>query len=139
MGLLSKVLLFPVTGPVAGIKWSLGQVQKVVEEELTDDEPVKRDLMELQMQLELGDIDDDEYVRREAELMMRLRDVRAWRERLGKSTSGGPVRVARDADEEERADAPRQPPRIPDHGKGSVGKTTRRNRRPSPDAASERS
>ena len=45
------------------------------------------------------DIDDDEYVRREAELMTRLRDVRAWRERLGKSTSGGPVRVARDAGE----------------------------------------
>ena len=47
MGLLSKVLLFPVTGPVAGIKWSLGQVQKVVEEELTDDEPVKRILSAL--------------------------------------------------------------------------------------------
>ena len=99
MGLLSKVLLFPVSGPVAGIRWSLGQVQKVVEEELTDDEPVKRELMELQMKLELGDIDDDEYVRREAELMGRLREVRAWRERFGKSTSGGPVRVARDSEE----------------------------------------
>ena len=99
MGILSKVLLFPVAGPVAGIRWSLGQVQKVVEEELTDDEPIKRELMELQMKLELGDIDDDEYVRREAELMLRLRDVRAWRERLGKSTSGGPVRVSRDAGE----------------------------------------
>jgi hypothetical protein len=100
VGLLSKVLLFPVSAPVAGIRWSLGQVQKVVEEELTDDEPVKRDLMELQMKLELGDIDDDEYVRREAELMVRLREVRVWRERLGKATSGGPVRVARDAGEE---------------------------------------
>ena len=29
----------------------------------------------------------------------KLRDVRAWRERLGKATSGGPVRVARDSDE----------------------------------------
>jgi hypothetical protein len=100
VGLLSKLLLFPVAAPVAGIRWSLGQVQKVVEEELTDDEPVKRELMELQMQLELGDIDDDEYVRREAELMVRLREVRAWRERLGKATSGGPVRVARDSNEE---------------------------------------
>ena len=99
VGLLSKVLLFPVSGPVAGIRWSLTQVQKVVEEELTDDEPVKRDLMELQMKLELGDIDDDEYVRREAELMVRLREVRAWREKFGKATSGGPVRVARDSDE----------------------------------------
>ena len=78
----------------------MGQVQKVVEEELTDDEPIKRELMELQMKLELGDIDDDEYVRQEADLMLRLREVRAWREKLGKATSGGPVRVARNSDEE---------------------------------------
>lgn len=100
MGLITNLLFFAVTGPVAGIKWSLGKVQKVVEEELTDDAPIKQDLMELQMRLELGDIDDAEYVEREAELMARLRDVRAWRERLGKATSGGPVRVARDTDEE---------------------------------------
>ena len=99
MGLLTKILFFPVTGPVAGIRWSLGKVQSVVEEELTDDAPVKQELMELQMQLELGDITDDEYVEREAVLMGRLREVRAWRERLGKATSGGPVRVARGGDE----------------------------------------
>ena len=99
MGLLSKILFFPVAGPVAGIKWTLGKVQSVVEEELTDDTPVKQELMELQLRLELGDIDDAEYVRRETELMARLRDVRAWRERLGKATSGGPVRVARPDEE----------------------------------------
>lgn len=100
MGLLGKLLFFPISGPVAGIRWSLGKVQSVVEEELTDDAPVKQELMELQMQLELGDITDEEYVEREAALMARLREVRAWRERLGKATSGGPVRVARDSVEE---------------------------------------
>ena len=100
MGLLSKLLFFPISGPVAGIRWTLGKVQNVVEEELTDDEPVKQQLMELQMQLELGDITDGEYVEREAVLMARLREVRAWRERLGKGMSGGPVRVARDSEEE---------------------------------------
>jgi len=100
VGLLSKLLLFPISGPVAGIRWSLGKVQNVVEEELTDDTPVKQELMELQMKLELGDITDDEYIEREAVLMARLREVRAWRERLGKATAGGPVRVAR-GDEEE--------------------------------------
>ena len=94
MGLLSNILFFPVTGPVAGIKWSLRQVAQVVDEELTDDTPIKQELMELQMQLELGDIDDAQYVRREAQLMARLREVREWRERLGKSNPGGPVRVA---------------------------------------------
>ena len=77
------------------------QVVQVAEEELTDDAPVKQELMQLQMQLELGDIDDEEYVRREGLLMARLREVRAWRERLGKATSGGPVRVARRDDEVE--------------------------------------
>ena len=93
MGLLGKLLFFPISGPVAGIRWSLGKVQNVVEEELTDDGPIKQELMELQMRLELGDITDAEYVEREAGLMARLRDIRAWRERLGKGTSGGPVRV----------------------------------------------
>ena len=98
MGLLSNILFFPVTGPVAGIKWALGKVQQVAEEELTDDTPIRQDLMELQLELEVGDIDDAEYVAREAQLMQRLREVREWRERLGKPTSGGPVRVSRDED-----------------------------------------
>jgi hypothetical protein len=96
LGILTDVLLFPLTGPVKGIRWTLGKVQRVVEEELTDDSAVKQELMELQMLLELGDIDDSEYVAREAELMRRLREVREWRERLGKGTTGGPVRVARE-------------------------------------------
>lgn len=95
MGLLTNILFFPVTGPVAGIRWTLSKIGQVVDEELTDDSAIKQELMELQMQLELGDIDDEEYVRREAELMVRLRDVRAWRERLGKGVSGGPVKVSR--------------------------------------------
>ena len=93
------MLFFPVTGPVAGIRWALAKVQAVAEEELTDDSSVKQELMELQMLLELGDIDDAEYVRREAVLMQRLREVREWRERLGKGVTGGPVRVARNADD----------------------------------------
>jgi hypothetical protein len=102
MGLLSHLLFFPITGPVAGIRWSLRKVAQVVDEELTDDAPIRQELMELQLQLELGDIDDAEYVRREAELMARLRDVRAWRERLGKSVAAGPVKVAAGEGEPER-------------------------------------
>jgi hypothetical protein len=99
MGILKHALFWPVTGPIAGIQWSMNQVIKVVEEELTDDTAVKQDFMALQMKLELGEIDDEQYVVEEANIMARLREVRAWRERLGKSVAGGPVRVARDADE----------------------------------------
>ena len=94
MGLLTNILLAPFLGPIQGTRWTLDKVQRVVREELTDDTSVKEDLMKLQMSLELGEIDDDEYVRREAEIMHRLRDVRRWREEFGMGTSGGPVRVA---------------------------------------------
>ncbi len=99
MGLLSNILLAPFLGPIYGTKWTLDKVDRVVREQLTDDTPIKEDLMALQMQLEMGEIDDAEYVRREAEIMQRLRDVRDWREKLGMSTSGGPVRVAEDETE----------------------------------------
>ena len=94
MGLLTNILLAPFLGPVWGTRWTLYKVDRVVRDELTDDTPIKEELMALQLKLEMGDIDDAEYVRREAEIMQRLRDVREWREKLGMSTSGGPVRVA---------------------------------------------
>jgi hypothetical protein len=94
MGLLTNILLSPFLGPIWGTKWTLDKVDRVVREELTDDTPIKEDLMKLQMQLEMAEIDDAEYVRREAEIMQRLREIREWREQFGMSTSGGPVRVA---------------------------------------------
>ena len=100
MGLLTNILLAPFLGPVWGAKWTLDKVDRVVREELTDDTPIKEDLMKLQMQLEMGEIDDAEYVKREAEIMARLREVREWREKYGMSTGGGPVRVAGSGDAE---------------------------------------
>lgn len=93
MGLLKHLLFWPVTGPKFLIDFAVGQVEGVVKENLTDDSEVKAELMELQLLLELGDIDDDEYVRREAILMQRFREIRDWREQFGMGVSGGPVRV----------------------------------------------
>jgi len=101
MGLLSSILLAPFTGPIDGTMWTLDKVQRAVQEQLVDDTPIKEDLMRLQLELEAGDIDDDEYLVRETEIMRRLREVREWRERFGMATAGGPVRVARDADEDD--------------------------------------
>ena len=100
MGLLTNILLAPFLGPVWGTKWTLDKIDRVVREELTDDTPIKEDLLALQMKLETGEIDDDEYVRREAEIMKRFREVREWRERFGMSTGGGPVRVAQSGESE---------------------------------------
>ncbi|MDQ3557176.1 MAG: gas vesicle protein GvpG [Gemmatimonadota bacterium] len=95
MGLLKHLLFWPVTGPEFLIRFSLDQVQGAAREELTDDQAIKEDLLALQMRLELGEIDDAEYVAGEAAVMARLREVREWREEFGMGIAGGPVRVAR--------------------------------------------
>lgn len=111
MGLLKHLLFWPVTGPNFLARFSLDKVQDAVREQLTDDQAVKEDLLALQMQLELGEIDDDEYVELEAALMQRLRDVRHWREQFGMGTSGGPVRVSGSGGEQAAAsEAPEPPP-----------------------------
>jgi hypothetical protein len=93
MGLFKHLLFWPVTGPLFLAEFSLRKVDGVVRDELTDDTRIKAELMELQLELELGDIDDAEYVAREADLMQQLRDVRNWREEFGMGVSGGVVRV----------------------------------------------
>jgi hypothetical protein len=108
VGLLKHLLFWPVTGPTYLARFSMEKVEGAVRTELTDDSSVKRDLMELQMRLELGDIDDDQYVEEEARIMARLRQVRHWREQFGMATAGGLVRVAEDArvDDSEDPDDP---------------------------------
>jgi len=105
MGLLKHLLFWPVTGPLFLLDFSMEKVEGVVRENLTDDSEVKADLLELQLLLELGDIDDEEYVAREAAIMYRLREIREWREKFGMGVSGGPVRVASQDQEEERPTA----------------------------------
>jgi len=93
MGLLKHLLFWPVTGPAFLAQFSLDKVQETVRGELTDDARIKEDLLALQMELELGEIDDEEYVEREAALMRQLREIREWREEFGMGVAGGPVRV----------------------------------------------
>jgi hypothetical protein len=95
---LLSLLLFPLTAPAKGVRWTLSKLQRVAEEELMDDSAIKEELMELQLLLELGDITEEEYRDREAGLMEQLREVRRWRERLGREVASGPVRVARGDD-----------------------------------------
>jgi len=99
MGILKHLLFWPVTGPLFLTRFSLEKVEGVVREQLTDDAAVKAELLELQLQLELGEVDDESYAAREAALMQRLREVREWRQRLGMGVSGGLVRVAEPEEE----------------------------------------
>jgi hypothetical protein len=82
--MLFKLLGLPVTLPAAGIKFCLQQVLNAAEAELMDPAPVKEALLTLQLQLEEGEITEEEYVEHEAVLMRRLREIRAYREQRAK-------------------------------------------------------
>lgn len=100
MGILKHVLFWPVTGPKALLEFSLRQIEGVAHRELTDDQRIKEDMLALQMELELGEIDEDEFARREAELVERLKEARAWRVRLGMEEAWAPYGFSGDQDPE---------------------------------------
>jgi len=86
MLIIDRLLMLPLTGPIAGIRWVFKQVANVADQEMMDDTVVRDQLLELQMALETGDITEEEYVEHEAVLMRRLREIREYRERLAGKT-----------------------------------------------------
>jgi len=77
--ILFKLLALPITAPAAGIRYCIEKVVEYAEHELTDDEPVREQLLELQIELEEGRVTEDEYTEREAALLARLREIRELR------------------------------------------------------------
>jgi len=70
--ILFRLLALPVTAPAAGIRYCLEKAVEFAEQQLTDDTPVREELLELQLALEEGRVTDEEYTQREAALVARL-------------------------------------------------------------------
>jgi hypothetical protein len=77
--MLLRLLALPITAPIAGIRYCLEKVAEVAEHEMWDEGPVKEQLMLDAQALEEGRIDDETYREREAQLLARLREIRAHR------------------------------------------------------------
>ena len=71
MGLISSLLLLPLA-PVRGVVWVAEQLAEQAERELYDPGSIRRQLEELAMALESGEIEADEYDRAETTLLERL-------------------------------------------------------------------
>jgi hypothetical protein len=73
---LFKLLGAPITLPLAGMKFVFQQVADLADQELNDEGVLREQLVLLQVQLEEGDIEEDEFAEREAELLARLREIK---------------------------------------------------------------
>ncbi|MEU2160043.1 gas vesicle protein GvpG [Streptomyces sp. NPDC019208] len=71
MGLLGELLLLPAA-PVRGTFWVLRQVADEAERRYYDPSTIRRELAELERRLEAGEISEEEFDRREDELLDRL-------------------------------------------------------------------
>ena len=72
MFLIDSILL----APVKGVIWLGKKINEVVEKETSDQGVIKEKLMELQLQFELDEISEEEYNKKEKELLERLDLIR---------------------------------------------------------------
>ncbi|MFE5028722.1 gas vesicle protein GvpG [Streptomyces sp. NPDC056656] len=80
MGLLTQILTLPLA-PVRGVVWVADRVLEAAEDKYYDPAPVHRELAELERQLLDGEIDEAAFDEREDELLDRLDEIRARRDR----------------------------------------------------------
>ena len=78
MLLLDDLLMLPISG----FQFIFRTLAKVAEEQYTDDAPIKERLLELQLELESGDISEEEYVKQEAVIIRQLRAIENHRREL---------------------------------------------------------
>ena len=75
--MLFKLLTAPIALPMAGMKFIFQQVADLADQELNDEGSLREQLLLLQVQFEDGDIDEEDYVQQEAELLARMRELKA--------------------------------------------------------------
>jgi hypothetical protein len=71
MGLFTGLVTLPLA-PVRGVVWIAEQVMEEMERELYDEDSIRRELVQLELDFEDGLIDEEERQVRENELLERL-------------------------------------------------------------------
>ena len=76
MGFLLKLLTLPVSGPLNGVTWLAEQIEGKAEAELYDVAKLQGQLMDLEMRLDMGEIEEETYELYEMILLERLQIAR---------------------------------------------------------------
>jgi Gas vesicle protein G len=79
MGILAKLLTFPITAPLDGTVWLARQIANQAEAELYDEGRIRAELLNLELRHDLGEISEEEFEAAEEALLDRLKAARQWR------------------------------------------------------------
>jgi hypothetical protein len=73
---------------IDGVRFVLDKVATAVDAELNDEGPLREELLAAEMQLELGEITQEQFTSIESGVLQRLREIREQREGSAASTDG---------------------------------------------------
>lgn len=76
---------------IGGIRFVLDKVAAAADEELNDDSALREQLLNAQMQVELGEMTEEEFAALETTILARLREIREHRE--GETRDAGEFKV----------------------------------------------
>lgn len=79
------------------IGWVLRTVQTVAEAEMNDDTALREQLLEAEMRREMGELPDEEFREIEADLLARIREIKARREGGEGPLTTGPIEISPDS------------------------------------------
>ena len=88
MGLFTGLLTLPLA-PVRGVAWIAEQVTEEAERQLYDERNIRREMLELELEFEEGQIDEQERREREDALLERMAISQARRADLGEGGLDG--------------------------------------------------
>lgn len=71
MGLFTALLTLPLA-PVRGVAWVAEQVMEEMDRQLYDEDNIRREMLQLELDFEDGEIDEEERRAREEDLLERL-------------------------------------------------------------------
>lgn len=82
MGVVTGLLLLPITGPVRAFVFFLERLRDEADAVLRDEGRAFAELIDLSMRHNAGQISEAAYVEQEAELLERLNSIREYRDEL---------------------------------------------------------
>ena len=73
--MLMKLLLSPIMGPINGVVWIAEKIEERANTEFDDQENLNKQLLTLQLSLDMGDITEEEYDAQEEEILLKLQEL----------------------------------------------------------------
>jgi len=73
--MLFKLLFAPVAGPSVGVTWIAEKILEQADVATDDLENLQKQLLELQLSFDMGDIEEEDFEEREEELLLAIQAI----------------------------------------------------------------